>query len=86
MKLKLMEHIWIIIFPLNKQKKKYPVKFWYQIFYGEILNFFAYFSRKIAIFSFRQALWRHNYVTAEPILFILVFINRRDQYLSNYTK
>ena len=68
---------------LHKQTTSWYPDF--QIFYGEILNF-CLFSRKIAIFRFHDALWRHNYKMTRPILFILVCIDRGDQHLSIDTR
>ena len=67
MKLKLTEHVWIVIFLLYKQKT------------GEIPVFSFFYSK---IFRFRHALWRHNYVAPWLIVLILVCMDRRDQYIS----
>ena len=37
---------------------------------------FTYFSRKIAIFKFHHALWRHNCVMPWPIVLIMVCMDR----------
>ena len=77
MKLKLTEHVCIIILFLYKQKthwnsdnQNFKANFW----------IFSYFSCKIAIFRFRDALWCHNYVMPWPIAPILICLDRGDQY------
>ena len=54
------------------------------IFVTKIAKFwiFACFSRKMAIFRFRHALWRNNYVTPWPIVLLLVYSDIGIQYLS----
>ena len=80
MKLKLTEHVWIIIpFWISKTPGKIPIfrtfiaKFW-------IFWIIVYFSGKSSIFGFRHALWHHNYVTSWPIVLILVCLDRGGQY------
>ena len=83
MKLKLTKHVGITTFLLYKQKTRWNSDI--QNFYRESLNL-AYFSPKIAIFRSGIFLWRHNYVTAWPIVLTLVCMNREIPYLPIDTK
>ena len=64
-------------FYIGKKPGEIPI---FRTFITKFWNFwiFAYFSRKIAIFKFRHALWRHNYVTPWPIVLILVCMDSKN--------
>ena len=71
--LKPTKPVWIVILLLDKQKTR--CNFDIQNFHSEIL----FFSREISRSD--MFLWRQNYVTPQPIVLILVCMDRGDQYL-----
>ena len=83
MKRKLTEHALISIFFMHRQKIWWNSNI--QTFDSKILKIRPSFKKKRNC-RFRDDLWRNIYVTPWPILLILVWMDRRDQYLSIKTK